>query len=82
MVGVDLDVHEITNYRELTWMQPLGICQWALSSAPYHPIMQDITRRIVNNTEYVRTRREQDPKYSLEVLSWTGPVTFTNAVTT
>jgi alpha 1,6-mannosyltransferase len=84
IVGVDIDVHERTDYTRYHWEQPLGICQWALSSAPYHPIMQEIARRVVNNTEYVFQKAEEseetDPKAALEVLHWTGPVAFTDSV--
>jgi len=82
IVGVDIDVHERTDYAKYNWEQPLGICQWALSSAPNHPIMMEVVRRVVNNTEWVLNQAEEtnDPKAAMKVLHWTGPAAFTNAV--
>jgi alpha 1,6-mannosyltransferase len=53
VVGVDVDVHAHPSWIENGWPRPLGICQWALSSAPHHPIMLDAVRRVVNATHVV-----------------------------
>lgn len=55
IVGVDIDVHERLDWFTSRdgWYQALGICQWALASAPGHPIMQEVTRRVVNNTRFI-----------------------------
>ena len=48
-----MDVHAKLDWTLSGWPRPLGICQWALSSAPHHPIMLDAVRRVVNATHVV-----------------------------
>lgn len=54
IIAIESDVHAI---REAVWAakwpRAMGMCQWTLSSAPYHPIMLDVTRRVVNHTHIV-----------------------------
>ena len=52
IVAIDVDVHSHPLW-ETGWPRPLGICQWTLSSAPYHPIFLDAVRRVVNATRVV-----------------------------
>ena len=52
IVAIDVNVHAKANWQN-GWPRPLGICQWTLSGAPYHPIFIDATRRVVNSTRVV-----------------------------
>lgn len=66
VLGIDVDVHADLNWHRM-WPRPLGVCQWALASAPAHPIMLEAVRRVVRNTAYVRAMREyEDSKKALE----------------
>lgn len=104
MVAVDVDVH--SREWEKYWPRAFGICQWTLSSAPYHPIFLDAVRRVVNatrvveewehwrSTEILRIKEEAHPGWrvemkklsklgrinAMEVMEWTGPGLFTDAV--
>lgn len=57
IVGIDVDVHGDLQWRS-KWPRPLGICQWALGSAPSHPAMLEAVRRIVRNTAYVSATKD------------------------
>lgn len=66
VLGVDVDVHSDLDWQRI-WPRPLGICQWALASAPAHPILLEVVRRVVRNTAYVRAMREyEESKKALE----------------
>ncbi|ORX39234.1 hypothetical protein BD324DRAFT_576681 [Kockovaella imperatae] len=54
VVAVDVDVHKHPTWMD-GWPRPLGICQWTLSSAPYHPIFIDAARRVVNATRVIES---------------------------
>lgn len=66
VLGIDVDVHSDLNWQR-NWPRPLGICQWALASAPSHPVMLEAVRRVVRNTAYVSAMHEyEEQKKQLE----------------
>jgi alpha 1,6-mannosyltransferase len=105
MVAIDVDVHAKMDWWE-GWPRAVGICQWALSGAPYHPIYLDAVRRVVNSTRVVEAWEEarstqiaelkdkmpdgwmdeisnllgQGREQAMEVMEWTGPGLFSDAV--
>ncbi|KAL1413712.1 hypothetical protein Q8F55_001494 [Vanrija albida] len=86
MVGFETDVHEKEGWFHY-WPRPVGVCQWALASAPSHPIMLEVVRRVVNGTHFVqehekRAEREghAERDAALSVIEWTGPGAFSDAV--
>lgn len=83
MVGFETDVHEKEGWFNY-WPRPVGVCQWALASAPNHPIMLEVVRRVVNGTHFVASKEGQDvdkrQSQALSVIEWTGPGAFSDAV--
>jgi len=105
IVSIDVNVHSRMDWHS-QWPRALGICQWTLSGAPYHPIYLDAVRRVVNSTRVVETwdqirsvkieqlEREQPEgwkdqvgrlrgegkDHAMNVMEWTGPGLFSDAV--
>jgi alpha 1,6-mannosyltransferase len=52
VVGLESDCHAYW-HSVGGFPRPAGICQWTLSSAPYHPIMLEAVRVVVNHTRVV-----------------------------
>lgn len=52
VVSIDVNVHARMDWWQ-QWPRAVGICQWTLSGAPYHPIYVDAARRVVNSTRVV-----------------------------
>ena len=72
IIGLESDAHD--RWWENRYPRPLGSCQWAVTSAPYHPIMLDSVRRVVNNTKFV-AQWESDRKRLIEVAELEGNTT-------
>lgn len=52
VVGLESDCHSYWHHIG-GFPRPTSICQWTLSSAPYHPIMLEAVRVVVNHTTAV-----------------------------
>jgi alpha 1,6-mannosyltransferase len=105
IVAIDVNVHAKLDWWE-GWPRAVGICQWTLSGAPYHPIYLDAVRRVINSTRVVEAWEEerqamidrleddrpedwemevamlraQGRSTAMEVMEWTGPGLFSDAV--
>ena len=69
IVGLESDAHD--TWWDGNYPRPVGACQWAVTSAPYHPIMLDSVRRAVNSTMFV-AQWESDRKRLIEVAELEG----------
>ncbi|RAL14695.1 putative alpha-1,6-mannosyltransferase subunit (Hoc1) [Aspergillus homomorphus CBS 101889] len=54
--------------------------QWTMVSTPGHPIFEGVLRRIVERTDAYLRQWEEDPGADVNVMDWTGPSVWTDAV--
>lgn len=80
IVALETDVHGMLDWGKY-WPRPAGVCQWTLSGSAYHPVLLEVVRRVVNHTEVVeRAAVEESIPQALQVVEWTGPGAFSDAV--
>ncbi|KAM7188411.1 initiation-specific alpha-1,6-mannosyltransferase [Rhypophila sp. PSN 637] len=66
------------------WMHPVQFCQWTISAAPGHPILERMVNRTINALHWVAAQQgvplEKADISDFNVLNSTGPVAWTEVV--
>jgi len=58
IIGVEADVGDRIDWHTW-WPRPLQMCQWTLSSAPFHPVFIDVVRRIHEYTVKIEQWKDE-----------------------
>ena len=81
-VSVELDaVFYKRDWREQTYVRGIQIVQWTIKSDAAHPILLDVLGHALRVAKRVREAEERGEDTEIpEVLDWSGPGAFTDAV--
>ncbi|KAK4684830.1 hypothetical protein P7C73_g5330, partial [Tremellales sp. Uapishka_1] len=84
VVAIESDaVSDGKNWRGESFVRGIQIVQWTLLAKPHHPVLLDVLGRALRTARDVREaeeRTEQGQGAAPNVLDWTGPGVFTDAV--